>query len=100
MQVVQTHEREISHKMQGKKEPGDEYRIVQYPDPSDTDLSRKVFFVDKKVKRKFLFFFTRTDWETVKFTEGKRAGESMFWHSFKNCSNDVQRMKKGEKIIR
>lgn len=78
----------------------DEYRIVQYPDPSDTDPTRKVFFVDKKVKKRVLFIFSRTVWETVKYTEGKRAGQSMHWHSFKNCSNDVQRMKQGETIIR
>lgn len=96
MQVVKTPETAPSAKT-GKV---DEYQIVQYPDPSDTDPTRKVFFVDKKVKKRFLWIFSRTVWETVKFTEGKRAGTSMFWHSFKNASNDVMKMKKGETIIR
>lgn len=97
MQVVKTPE-VASSEQKGKQV--DEYQIVQYPDPSDTDPTRKVFFVDKKVKKRFLFFFSKTVWETVKFTEGKRAGQSMFWHSFKNASNDVMRLKKGEIIVR
>lgn len=74
----------------------DEYQIVQYPDPTDKDPNRKVFFADKKVKKRFLFFFSRTIWETVKFKDGT----SFYWHDFKKCTSDIAKLKKGEKLYR
>lgn len=70
----------------------DVYRIVQYPDKSSK--SGRVFFVDKKVRKRFLLFFYRTIWETVKWTNG----ESIHWFDFDKCSSDVAKLKQGEKL--
>ena len=90
MQVVKTPNEH------GKPKEVNTYRIVQYPDGTHSDPYRKVFFVDKKVKKKLLFIFPYTVWETQKWSDGT----SMYWHDLTKCQNDVGRLKRGEKIYK
>ncbi|MES2382620.1 MAG: hypothetical protein V4538_16345 [Bacteroidota bacterium] len=65
-----------------------EFRIVQYPDKNSP--CGKVFFVDKKIKKKILWLFSYSTWETVK---GLKSGNSLFWFDLKLCMHAVSTFK-------
>lgn len=76
-----------------KRKKNTEYRIVKYPDKSSN--TGVVFFVDRKVKKRFLFIpYYR--WETVKWEDGT----SIHWYDFTKCTKDVKSLKEGKKIYK
>lgn len=72
-----------------------EYRIVQYPD-SDSP-SGKVYFIDKREVKRFLKIFKyRTNWVTVKWSDG----ESMYFYKFNKATDAANSLKKGVKMYK
>jgi hypothetical protein len=69
-----------------------EFQIVQYPDKDSP--SGKVYFLDRKVRKKIFWFFYKTYWVTVKWSDGK----SCHWFDFKKVTEAAEKLKRGEKI--